>query len=231
MAMSFDGTERKTFDATGLVMSTSEWVVAIRANLTGTDTASVIIGNNTPDSGLGSANCFNVFLNNVSSYRFYHRGNSGTGVFLTSTAAPGPDGVDRLFVMQRDNTAAEIQLWMCTPGATAVKEASASTTGVVATTETHPAYLGANTNATASLFITGKVGEFWRGDGFVLTQAQIEGLASGYLHPQFLGHDLTFYHPMFEVSDTMIDRRGNYNLTGASIGATAPHFQVFQRDR
>jgi len=236
MAMGLDGTERKVLDATGLVFpaaDTTEWVVVIRVNLTGTDDRKFIIGHYNPAGTEGSFNTFSLLLTGTGAYRFYLKGNGGTGFQHVSGNTPGADDVDRLFVMQNNATSGNIEFWMCDAGGTAVNEDNDPDTGMLATTESWPAYLGANADTTAGEFLQSgsKVGEFWRGDGFSLTQAQIEGLASGYLHPQFLGHDLTFYHPMREVADTMIDRRGNYDLTGAGIGATTPHFQVFQRDR
>jgi len=235
MAMGFDGTERKTFDATGLVMpaAATPWVVGILVNVTGGASKDFIVGCYNPSGSEGAYNGWSLIVLGTGAYRVWIPGDGGTGFQMDSTNTPGSDDTDRLIVIQNNTTASEFEFWMCDAGGTAVKENSTSNTGFLEMSESWPAYVGGNADTTAGEFLQSgsKVGEFWRGDGFFLTQAQIEGLAAGYLHPQFLGHDLTFYHPMRDVADTMVDRRGNYDLTGAGVGATAAHFTVFQRDR
>ena len=138
-------------------------------------------------------------------------GGNGPGELVSSTT-PAADSVWRLVICQRDAVAGEIQLWLCDAGGSALKAASGADTnfGAVNGGDWH---IGRRQDGNSDRYFGNWLMQIFKGD-FALTQAQIEGLASGIPIRTLagrLGYSLDLLLPMRETEATVYDESGNGN--------------------
>lgn len=142
--------------------------------------------------------------------------------FIVSTAT-GADGLDRLLVVQRETVAAELQLWWCVAGGTAVKAGSVaeSTFGAL-----NPAAynIGRRADGDSTRYMGSTLSEFFKGN-FALTSEEITALGAG-LPPPLLGKPLDVYLPFDTAAATVYDMIGSNDATRVDAPTTVEHAPI-----
>lgn len=219
MSILFDGTTTFELPATSSGRPDGDWCNVIWVNATNTALEYIYACFN-PIGSSGSWNANRLYMQGSGVYRFSLRDNAGVTADVATVIGLGGDGVDRLWVCQRNGL--NFELIYCVPGGEPVV-ATVAIGAFGAINTAYPTAIGSTPQTTPANHFNGKLGEFFQGD-FALTIDQVKYLANGG-HPQYLGNDLNYYHPMRNNNDTLYDARGNYDAVGQN-GATAAHFPV-----
>lgn len=146
--------------------------------------------------------------------------NTTNGDGLTATAF-GADGVDRLFIIQRDGN--DLNVYACSAGGTPTLEMTSTPTNWTAI-NVDSWNIGRRKDGNADRYYGSIAGEFSKGD-FALTTEEIAAIAGG-IPPYKLGKSLDAYLPMESAEATSKDLIGANDATRQDAPTTVEHFPI-----
>lgn len=115
---------------------------------------------------------------------------------LTSGTTIEDDGVDRLLILQRNETGGNFELWLCPRNGEATLEDTVASAAYLASYRaSQDLFLGARADLNADRLYGGGIGEFFKGN-FVLSGEEIEKLARGRTIDSLRKPGLEGYWPM-----------------------------------